>query len=108
MNQQSLEITRRSTAAKLHPSNIHTSTFVRSLIAYLVGEIWTEPYIEELICLPRGELLARETDGGSYLRVLCTRQLLVRAVLALSYALDLTPKERSYILQRIPSTRRAR
>lgn len=105
MNQQGVETARRSAAAKLHPSNIHTSTFVRSLIAYLVGEIWTELHIAELVCLPNGDLLAREHGDTGFLRILCTHRALVRAVVALSHSLELTPKERSYLLQRIPPTR---
>lgn len=108
MNQQGIETARRSTAAKLHPSNIHTSTFVRSLMAYLVGEVWTEPYIAELVCLPNGDLLARENGDTSFLRVLCTRRALVRAVLALAQTLELSSKERSFLLQRIPSPTKRR
>ncbi len=108
MNQQGVEIARRSAAAKLHPSNIHTSTFVQSLIAYLVGEAWTEPHIAELVCLGNGDLLAREDGQTGFLRILCTRRALVRAVLALSHMLEVTPRERSYLLQRIPSPKKAR
>lgn len=108
MNQQSIEIARRSAAAKLHPSNIHTSTFVRSLIGYLVGEIWTQPHIAELVCLRNGELLAREEGYTGFLRILCTRRNFVCAVLALAHTLELSPRERSYLLQRIPLPEKTR
>lgn len=108
MNQQGVEIARRSAAAKLHPSNIHMSTFVQSLIAYLVGEVWTEPHIAELVCLRNGDLLARENGCTGFLRILCTRRALVCAVLTLSQMLGLTPRERTYVLQRIPSSTRAK
>ena len=108
MNQQGIEIARRSAAAKLHPSNIHTSTFVRSLIAYLVEEIWTDPHIAELVCLRNGDLLAREHGESVFLRTLCTRRALVRAVITLSANLELSPRERSYLLQRIPPARKTR
>jgi hypothetical protein len=108
MNQQGVENARRSAAAKLHPSNIHTSTFVQSLIAYLVGDVWTEPHIAELVCLRNGDLLARENGCTAFLRILCTRRALVRAVLALSHMVELTPRERTYLLQRIPYPTRAK
>jgi hypothetical protein len=103
MNCEGAENARLRAAAKLHPSEIHTSTFLRSILGYLVYEVWTEPHITKLICQRDGELLACESDNDGFLKVLCTRQSLVRAILTLSHLRELSPRERSYLLERIPA-----
>lgn len=103
MNCEGAENARLRAAAKLHPSEIHTSTFLRSILGYLVYEVWTEPHITKLVCQTNGELLARESDSDGFLKILCTRKSLVRAILALSQLQGLSPRERSYLLERIPA-----
>lgn len=45
---QNIEMARRGAAKKLGPEAINTSSFVRSLLGYLVDEKWTIPYIVHL------------------------------------------------------------
>jgi hypothetical protein len=97
-----LEITRRSAARKLHPDRIGTSTFVRSLLGYLVSERWTYPHFTDLRCAEDGMLCANESESEGYARLLCSRNDLVRAILVIAVIADLTPSERSYLLARIP------
>ena len=106
MNNQNLETTRRRAVQKLHPSVIGTSTFVRSLLGYLLNEVWTDPPILHLRCEADGMLLAYEPDSGAHLRVLCSRDELIRAVLHLACSQDLTPAERTYLLLRVPARSR--
>ena len=108
MTNQNLETTRRSAARKLHPSVIGTSTFVRSLLGCLLGEVWTDPPILDLRCGSDGMLLAYEPDSTTHLRVLCSRNELIRAVLYLAYSVDLTAAERTYLLLRVPPRSRKR
>lgn len=103
MINQNFERVRRSVAHKLGPDVIRTSTVVRSLIAYLVNERWTKPHIVDLRCADDGMLLAYESDADTYLRLVCNRDELIRAVLTLSYLVDLTPAERNYLLSGVPS-----
>jgi hypothetical protein len=103
MINQNIEKTRRSAAHKLAPNEIRTSTVVRSLLGYLVNERWTEPYIVDLRCAEDGMLIAYESDSDTYLRLLCSRDELVRAVLTLAHLVNLTPSERSYLLAGLPS-----
>lgn len=103
MINQNVERTRRSVAHKLGPNVIRTSTVVRSLIGYLVNERWTEPHIIDLQCADDGMLLAYESDADTYLRLVCNRDELVRALLSLSHLLNLTPAERNYLLSRVPA-----
>jgi len=102
VNQQSLETTRRSAAAKLHPEVLTTTTFVRSILGYLVGEIWTEPYLSGLACDADGYLYVREDGNPFFGRVLCTRLALIQTILQLTHAVELSPRERTYLLQKIP------
>jgi hypothetical protein len=107
MNKENIEITRRSVARKLDPDAFNTSTFVRSLLGYLVNERWTQPYIVDLRCSNDGMLMAYESESGTYLRLLCRRRDLIRAVLALADMVNLTPRERSYLLAGVPSPHRS-
>ena len=104
MTNENLEATRRRVALKLHPETIHTTTFVRSLLAYLLEEEWTEPHIVDLRCDRKGMLTAWESDSNGYLRLLCGRDDLIRGLLILADLVPLTPGERSYLLSRVPST----
>ena len=103
MINQNIEKTRRNVAHKLAPNAIRTSTVVRSLLGYLVNERWTEPYIVHLRCAEDGMLMAYESDSNAYLRLLCSRDELVRALLTLAHLVKLTPSERSYLLAGLPS-----
>ena len=98
----SAEKTRRSAMRKLHPHNFTTTTVVRSLLAYLVDERWTDPYFIDVKCGEDGVLRAFESCLDDYLRLLISREELVRAVLVLTERARLTPRERSYLLGRIP------
>jgi hypothetical protein len=102
MNQQSLETTRRNAAAKLHPAVLTTTTFVRSILGYLVGETWTDPYLTALACDADGYLYAQEDGNPFFGRVLCTRLAVIETILQLTHAVELSPRERTYLLQRIP------
>ena len=73
MINQNVEQTRRSIARKLGPELLTTSTFVRSLLGYLLKEHWTEPHIIDLHCNEEGMLLAYESHLDGYLRLLCSR-----------------------------------
>ena len=108
MINQNVERMRRSVAHRLGPGVIRTSTVVRSLIAYLVNERWTEPHIVDLRCADDGMLLAYESDANTYLRLLCNRDELIRAVLTLAHLVDLTPAERNYLLSGVPSQHSAK
>jgi hypothetical protein len=103
MINQNIERTRRGVARKLAPSAIRTSTVVRSLLAYLVNECWSEPYIVHLQCAEDGMLMAYESDSESYLRLLCRRDDLLGALLILAHMANLTPGERTYLLSKVPS-----
>lgn len=100
MTNENAERARRSVARKLDP--ISTSTFVRSLIAYLVGERWTYPYIESLGCAPDGFLYAQESETDGYRRLICRRADLIRTILHLALMAELTPGERSLLLSEVP------
>ena len=96
------ELARRSAARKLAPEAITTSTFVRSLLGYLLDEIWTFPHVHFLACDSDGTLLVWESDSGTYLRVLCSRKQLISAILILADLVNLTPAERAYLLAGVP------
>jgi hypothetical protein len=96
------ERTRSSLVCKLHPSNFRTTTVVRSLLAYLVNERWTQPYLVDVQCGEDGMLLGYESNSEDYLRLLISRDELVRAVLILAQIADLKPCERTYLLDRVP------
>jgi hypothetical protein len=102
MINQNIERTRRNAARKLDPHVISTSTLVRSLLGYLVNERWTEPHIIDLRCTEDGMLMAYESQLDGYLRLLCNREELIRAVLVLAHLVNLTPGERSYLLAGVP------
>lgn len=102
MSQQNLETARRNAAAKLHPSALTTSTFIRSILGYLVDEVWTDPLVTGLAFDPDGDLYVQENGNPFYGRVLCTRSVLISAVLQLSQAAGLSPRERTYLLQKLP------
>ncbi len=103
MNQKSLETTRRSVAAKINPSVLLASTFVYSLFGYLVGEAWTDPHLLELVCDRDGNLYAREGNIPFFGRLLCTRSALIELVLDIAEQVNLSPRERTYLLERIPT-----
>ena len=103
MINQNIERTRRSVARKLDPEIISTSTLVRSLLGYLVEERWTEPHIIDLRCAEDGMLLAYESQSHGYLRLLCSRDELIRAILILAHLVNLAPGERTYLLAGVPS-----
>jgi hypothetical protein len=75
---------------------------VRSLLGYLLEEAWTFPKILYLACQRDGMLLAWKSDSNSYLRLLCSRKDLISAILVLSDMVSLTPRERTYLLSRVP------
>jgi hypothetical protein len=102
MTNQNIERTRRSVARKLNPQTISTSTPVRSLLGYLLDERWTEPHIIDLRCAEDGMLLAYESDSHGYLRLLCSRDDLIRAILILAHLVNLMPWERTYLLAGVP------
>lgn len=102
MINQNIERTRRSVTRKLHPRAISTSTVVRSLLGYLLNERWTEPHIIDLRCAEDGMLLAYESLSHGYLRLLCSRDELIRAILVLAQLVELTPSERSFLLAGVP------
>jgi hypothetical protein len=103
MNREGAENARLRAAAKLHPSEIHTSTFLRSILGYLVHEVWTDPRIYELICHRNGELLARESDSEGFMKVLCTADRWSSQFLVLAHLRGLSPREHRYLLVRIPT-----
>ena len=103
MINQNIEGTRRSVARKLNPQMISTSTLVRSLLGYLLNERWTEPHIIDLRCAEDGMLLAYESNSHGYLRLLCSRDQLIHAILVLAHLVELTPRERTYLLAGVPS-----
>ena len=102
MINQNIERTRRNLARKLNPQTISTSTLVRSLLGYLLDEHWTEPHIIDLCCAEDGMLLAYESDSHGYLRLLCSRDDLIRAILILADLVNLMPRERTYLLAGVP------
>lgn len=102
MINQNIELTRRSAARKLHPDAISTSTPVRSLIGYFVGEQWTYPYILSLACAPDGAVFAWESECDGYRRFICKRKDLIQAILQLASIADLTPAERTLLLSEVP------
>ncbi len=106
MINQNVEWTRRSVARKLNPQTISTSTLVRSLLGYLLNEHWTEPHIIDLRCAEDGMLLAYESQSDGYLRLLCGRDDLIGAILVLAHLVELTPRERTYLLAGVPSSQR--
>ena len=81
MINQNIERTRQGLARKLGPDTINTSTFVRSLLGYLLNELWTDPYIIDLRCAEDGMLMAHESNSETYLRLLCRRDDLIHALL---------------------------
>jgi hypothetical protein len=102
MINQNIERTRRSVVRKLNPEAVSTSTIIRSLLAYLLNERWTEPHILDLRCADDGMLLAHESQTRGYFRLICSRDQLIRAVLMLAHVANLTPAERAYLLKRVP------
>jgi hypothetical protein len=102
MINQNIEKTRRSLARKLHPDVFSTSTPMRSLIGYMVGEQWTYPYILSLACAPDGSMFAWENECDGYRRLICKRNDLVQAILLLACITDLTPAERTLLLSEVP------
>jgi hypothetical protein len=103
MINQNIEGTRRSVARKLNPQMISTSTLVRSLLGYLLNERWTEPHIIDLRCAGDEMLLAYESNSHGYLRLLCSRNQLIHAILVFAHLVELTPRERTYLLAGVPS-----
>jgi hypothetical protein len=102
MQNENIERARRSVARKLSPDAISTSTVVQSLLAYLVGERWTYPYILSLACSPDGALCAWESESDGYRRLICKRSDLIKAILQLASMTDLTPRERALLLSEVP------
>jgi hypothetical protein len=96
------ERTRRSAAIKLSPCTFRTTTVVRSLLAYLLNERWTDPHLIDVRCGDDGMLVGFESDSDDYLRLLVRRDDLVRAVLVLTHLAALRPSERTYLLDRVP------
>ena len=102
MTNQNVERARRSAARKLNPDAISTSTPMRALIAYLIGEQWTYPYILSLACAPDGSMFAWESECDGYRRLICKRSDLIQAILQLASIGDLTPAERTLLLSEVP------
>jgi len=100
MINENIERARRSAACKLEP--ISTSTVVRSIIAYLLGEQWTYPYIVSLACAQDGLLFAWETESDGYRRLLCRRHDLIKAILQMAEIVELSPRERALLLSEVP------
>lgn len=108
MTNKNIETTRRSAVRKLHPNIINTSTSVRSLLGYLLRECWTEPFLIGLQCGRDGMLNGWESNNPVCLRLLCSRDHLIHAVLVLAQIAELTPAERTYLLTRVPPKGEAR
>jgi hypothetical protein len=102
MTNENVERARRSAARKLDPDVVSTSTIVRALIAHLLHERWTYPYILALACAPDGTLFAWESESDGYRRLLCKRRDVIRAILQLAELVDLTPRERTVLLSEVP------
>ena len=102
MTNDNVERARRSAARKLNPDAVSTSTTVRALIAHLLQQRWTYPYILALACAPDGTLFAWESESDGFRRLLCSRRDVIRAVLQLAHIVDLTPRERAVLLSEVP------
>lgn len=100
MTNKNVERVRRCVTRKLNP--ISTSTVVRSLVAYLLGEQWTYPYILSLACAPDGALFAWESESDGYRRLICKRRDVIQAILQLANMANLTPRERTVLLSEVP------
>ena len=98
MINQNIETTRRSLARKLHPDAFSTSTSMRSLIGYMIGAQWTNPYILSLACASDGSMFAWESECDGYRRLICKRKDLIQTILQLAWIADLTPAERTLLL----------
>jgi hypothetical protein len=87
-------------ARKLSPDTVYLPTSARLLIDYLVSEPTTDVYYKEINCCRDTTLTVVESDHETAAPIPASRETLVFYVLALAHVVDLTPRERSYLLSR--------
>jgi hypothetical protein len=86
-----------STTTKLDPAHIRVSPKFTAILAFLLGEKWTDPAITELVITSDGLLMAQvEGDiGANHIEGEWTD--LQRNLIGVSDAADLDPGERLYL-----------
>jgi hypothetical protein len=89
---------RQDCAAKFRPET--GSDRFYAILAYLLGEDWGEPRIEDMIVSDE-RVLAREVGQETYSKFYCARKCLIGAVLSISKAAGLDGDEVGYMLAAI-------
>ena len=83
-------------AAKLHPSNFTAmSGKMAAIVAYLLGERWTEPSIGELIVTSDRIVMARDSGDIGANRIIGSSDDLWRNLSNLARAAELTKPQRA-------------
>jgi hypothetical protein len=86
--------TLQSLKRKLHPSRYTgMSGKMAAIVAYIVGDVWTDPYIVGIIVTSDGGVLARQADDIGYNNWIGSEEDLTRNWLRLLEAAGLTQEE---------------
>jgi hypothetical protein len=93
---------RRITSWKLQAANIEIEGLYRAILCFLLNDKWVKQGIISLSCPERDDLWA-QVEGESAPEPLCSRAKLIRKILRLARDANLEPRERGYLLSRIPS-----
>ncbi|MEE9199155.1 MAG: hypothetical protein V3U26_05100 [Dehalococcoidia bacterium] len=90
-----IEMAEVELATKLHPKGFTgMSGKMAAIVAYVLGEHWTEPELAELHVTSDGFVLARKAGDVGCNDWIGSAQDLERNVSNLLYAADVTPEER--------------
>ena len=76
-----------------------------AILAYLLGEDWGEPRIEDMIVSDEG-VLARDVGQETYSNLFCARKCLIGQVVCISKAVGLDGDEVGYMLAAIAKIKR--
>lgn len=96
---------RASIAQKLHPDRVQTSPKFTALLAYLLGEEWTDPQIHELSVTVDGLLNVWTTNGDNAIEG--TVEDLKANIRGVAEVAGLTREELYWLLAQIPAPGRS-
>lgn len=97
----------QSTTMKLDPGHIKVSGKFTAILAYLLGEKWTDPAITELVITSDGIVLAADTNDPFFDSIIGDEGDLDCNLHGVSTAAGLTDAEQAYLMTRAARIRRA-
>lgn len=95
---------RSAVIAKMNPKVFMPSTRFMAILAHLLhAGAWTKPAIASMVCTTDGFILLQNDDDIGHNAFLGPRSELVRNILGAAEVAGLTPQERRYLLNQVPT-----